>query len=78
MNTLTALVLKGRGLLLCLLLTFLATKGITQCLQYPRAYDQVFVCYDDTSVKIEQNSCLHNPVRFTFGVSATRCVFAGY
>lgn len=55
--------------LVCLFLaifTFSQTNAQEICPDYPRVMDQVFVCYEPSKIKIDQNSCLHNPVRFTF------------
>lgn len=58
-----------KGVFVCLLLamfTFFKTAAQEICPEYPRAMDQVFVCYENKSLKIKQNANLHNPVRFKF------------
>lgn len=58
----------GGWLFLCLLLTF-SVRSIAQCPDYPRAMDQVYVCYNgDYTLSFDQNVTIHNPVRFTFPI----------
>ena len=54
----------GGWLLACLLLAFSQTL-FAQCPAYPRAMDQVFVCYDpaEKTVKLDPAATIHNPVR---------------
>jgi len=52
--------------IVCLLLCF-PFFSKAQCPAYPRAMDQVYICYSaDHLLSFDQNATLHNPVRFTF------------
>ena len=69
MKNMTTHLMVGRGVVVCLLLLVLTNLKVAAqeiCPIYPRAMDQVFVCYELSKLKIAQNSCLHNPVKFTF------------
>ncbi|MBL7827484.1 MAG: hypothetical protein JNJ57_12680 [Saprospiraceae bacterium] len=69
MNHVTALARKGGRPILCLLLALLFSifQLQAQCPAYPRAYDQAYVCIGNLELTFEQNSAIHNPVRFTLG-----------
>jgi len=76
MKTFTSRHTAGSRAFLCLLLSFITFLGVHAqdfCPVYPRAMDQVYVCYqvpthplERHKLKLEQSATLHNPVRFTF------------